>query len=131
MGLLFLILGMAIWGMTDRWSKAGFPPINIQTGQQGGSRRIPVAYRVDPAQRQAALEAYKHAVSEKMDVMRTAISMGWGDTELKRLDARLEELIGKDELKRLLDGEIPTGFDSSTSLDPQQEITRLRGAAQG
>jgi hypothetical protein len=123
----FGLIGIGLMVAIIKWSKAGFPGFNVQTGPPQ-SRRIPVAYRGDPEQQKAALEAYKHAVSEKMDVLRTAINMGWGDEELKRLDARLEQLIGQDELKRLLEGDIPAA-QGAQGMDAQQELSRLRGAA--
>jgi hypothetical protein len=125
---VFLGIGVmsAIISVAGRWSKAGFPGL---TPPSGSTRRIPVAYRMDPAQQQAALEAYKHAVSEKMDVLRTAINMGWGNDELKALDARLEQLIGADELRRLTEGEIPT-VSGAAGMDPAEEISRLRTPVQ-
>src|SRR4051812_16228857 len=119
-----LFLGIAILYLAVKWSKAGFPGFNRGDGSGSRARRVPVAYRMDPEQRKLALEAYKHAVSEKMDVMRTAIAMGWGDSELKALDERLEQLIGKDELKRLLDGDIPTA-DGAVGMDANVEAARL------
>jgi hypothetical protein len=125
MDLLFLFLGIALLTVGGKWAKAGFPGLPAESGP----RRIPAAYRVDPAERQAALEAYKHAVSEKMDVMRLAIEKGWGDDELQRLDARLEQLIGEDELKRLLNGELPQSPHHHEPLDPMDEVSRLSQAA--
>jgi hypothetical protein len=123
MEMFLLFLGIALLTVGGKWAKAGFP--GLQSGPSA-PRRIPVAYRVDPEQRKAALEAYKHAVSEKMDVMRTAIQMGWGDDELKRLDERLEQLIGKDDLKRLLDGELSSAPSGAQDMNPADEISRLR-----
>lgn len=127
MELFFLFLGIALLSVTGKWAKAGFPGLSRATA---APRRIPVAYRMDPEQRQATLEAYKHAVSEKMDVMRLAIQKGWGDDELQRLDARLEQLIGEEHLKRLIDGEFPSDLRGAEAMSPTDEITRLRGAVQ-
>lgn len=124
-----LFIGIALLIVASGWAKRGFP--GLAQGSAQRSKRVPVAYRVDPALHQAALDAYKHAVSEKMDVMRTAIQMGWGDDELKRLDARLEELIGKAELKRLIDGEIPLLDNGESRLDPIAELGRIRQTANG
>lgn len=121
------VLGLILLVLFWQWAKAGYPGFGKEDARR--PKRIPVAYRIDPAQRAAALEAYKHAISEKMDVMRLAIEKGWGDEELKRLDARLEELVGKDHLKRLLDGELPQQERGADSMDPVEEITRLRQPA--
>lgn len=119
--LLLLIFGI-------QWAKKGFPGIRFE-GKSNTPQHAAREPRMAPDVHKAALEAYKHAVSEKMDVMRAAIQMGWSDSELKRLDTRLEELIGKDELKRLLDGEVPQAINSEAELDPEAERIRLRSAA--
>jgi hypothetical protein len=123
-----LFLGIALLIFVSKWAKSGFPGLARPDGTGSRPRRVPVAYRLDPEQRKMALEAYKHAVSEKMDVMKTAIAMGWGDAELKALDERLEQLIGKDELKKLLDGEIPAAMGAA-DLDPAVEAARLHRTA--
>ncbi|MDQ3023957.1 MAG: hypothetical protein M3R04_06195 [bacterium] len=40
---------------------------------------------------------------EKLDVLRAAVTMGYTKDDLKDLDARLERLVGSDNLKSILD----------------------------
>ena len=60
-------------------------------------------------QQEKQLQMYERLVSEKLDVIKTAIAMDYGSNELAELDRRLEHLIGKDELAKLLKqgGELP------------------------
>ena len=60
------------------------------------------ADRVDAAQRSEALKTYERLAREKLDVIKTAVAMGYSENELAALDARLEKLIGEDKLKSLL-----------------------------
>jgi hypothetical protein len=128
MEAFFFFAGIGIMMALSRWSKSGFP--GLQNTSSSGKRRIPVAYRADPEQRKETLEAYKYAVAQKMAVMRAAIEQGWGDDELKRLDERLEQLIGKDDMQRLQNGELPANGRAAEGLDGDLEVARLRGAAQ-
>jgi hypothetical protein len=76
--------------------------------------------------RQKALDTYHAVVREKMDVIKTALAMGYTEDELTRLDARLESLIGKQQLEDLLKGNAPmtSAEMEAISLTREKEIVR-------
>ena len=59
------------------------------------------------------LRSRERILVERMDVLKTAIAMGFDRSQLDELDLRLEKLIGGDRLEALLDGR-----DSAPSLAP-------------
>ncbi len=64
----------------------------------------------DSAKRRERSEArrmYERLALEKLDVIKTAVAMGYAQSDLKELDARLERLIGAEQLAQLLDPKIP------------------------
>ena len=75
-----------------------------------------------------ALEVYKELAKEKLEVIKTALAMGYSDAEIAQLDARLENLIGKDKLVELLKGGSAESIASADLVDTQleREIERLR-----
>ena len=77
-----------------------------------------------------ALDAYKELAREKLEVIKTALAMGYKDDEIEKLDARLENLIGRDKLEQILRGQDPATLASVDLLDTQldHEITRLKQA---
>ena len=79
---------------------------------------------------QKALETYERLAKEKLDVIKTALAMGYGDKELADLDARLEKLVGKERLDEILRGASPEAIASADLLDTQleRETQRLRAA---
>jgi hypothetical protein len=69
-----------------------------------------VAILVDPLKRRMAMDErrearklYERIATEKLDVMKTAIAMGYGHDDLRELDQRLQKLIGADEVAKLLE----------------------------
>jgi hypothetical protein len=85
-------------------------------------------YKLKKAERDAARQTYERLVQEKLDVMRTALSMGMDKDALAELDARLEKLIGQGKLERLLDEEIsvPEPAAELRDSDLEAELERLR-----
>lgn len=57
------------------------------------------------ADKAAALAAYQSLVKDKLDVLKTALAMGYDEHELSALDERLERLIGKEQLARIAAGQ--------------------------
>jgi hypothetical protein len=53
-------------------------------------------------EREAARKMYERIVREKLDVMKTAITMGYQTNDLVDLDSRLEKLIGSEQLRSIL-----------------------------
>jgi len=84
--------------------------------------------RMRQGERKEARKLYERLAQEKLDIIKTAVTMGYDDQELKQLDARLEQLVGPDKLTQLLD-ETPTVQLQEADLlddDLQAEITRLQ-----
>jgi hypothetical protein len=75
-----------------------------------------------------ALATYERLAREKLEVIKTALAMGYSDVEIEKLDARLEKLIGKDKLEGILRGSSAEAVASADLLDTQldREIARLK-----
>ena len=85
------------------------------------------AQRLQTQERAEARALYERLVKEKLEVIKTAITMGYGRDDLKDLDARLEELIGKEKIDKLVE-DAPTVPQVDADLldaDLQAEIDRL------
>ena len=78
-------------------------------------------------ERRAARETFEKLINEKLDVIKLAVSMGYEQQELKALDRRLEEIVGKDQLAAMLneDIKVPTLTVDLMDDDLQAEIDRL------
>jgi hypothetical protein len=124
LGIFLILLGIGAMVAIIRWSGWVFHPRRISAGiwPQG---RLGAATQDE---RFKALEAYRQLASEKLDVIKTAIAMGYNEQELKRLDARLEQLIGAEAVQQLVHGEapLPSGDLQRTSLE-----TELRSIREG
>ena len=57
---------------------------------------------------QRAIESYERIIVERMDVIKTAIAVGFDSDQLDALDSRLEKLIGRERLQGLLDEHGPS-----------------------
>ena len=82
--------------------------------------------QVGSPDRQKALAVYENLCREKLEVIKTALAMGYSQEDLARLDARLERLIGKEQLDKLARGEVPTPSAdlSNTSLSSETALLR-------
>lgn len=58
-------------------------------------------------ERERARATYEKLMLEKLDVIKTAVAMGMQDEELAELDRRLEELVGAESMRSLLQGSTP------------------------
>jgi hypothetical protein len=75
----------------------------------------------------AALKTYEKLAQEKIDVLRRAIDMGWDDARLSALDARLEQLVGRDEVTRIVEnGRLPSADLAKLPRTPTEELDRIR-----
>lgn len=61
--------------------------------------------RIRAADRAEARALYERVTRDKLEVIKTALAMGYTRQDLQDLDARLEELIGSDKLHNLLEGD--------------------------
>jgi len=79
-------------------------------------------------ERVEARKAYQRLVEEKLDVMKTAIAMGYREAELRELDARLEKLVGTEKLKELLEEQpgVPVPDAELSDTDLAGELARTR-----
>lgn len=77
-------------------------------------------------ERAEARKVYEALVKEKLDVMKTAITMGYSERELAKLDLRLEKLIGKDKLDKIAAGETPLADKDLLDTDLESELRRMR-----
>jgi hypothetical protein len=104
------------------------------SGHQGEStaQALVEIERLKRAERAEARKLYERLVQEKLDVIKTAVAMGHDESNLRILDERLEQLIGRDKLENLL-AEEPRVPEVSADLmddDLQAEVDRLaRGKA--
>lgn len=89
-------------------------------------RRGQAPRRVSAAERKQALEVYERLVQEKLDVLRTALAMGYGHDDLSRLDSRLERLIGKDQLEQLAAGYVPLPSAELSHVNLTDEVRKLK-----
>jgi hypothetical protein len=63
----------------------------------------PMTVRMKRAEREKARKMYQDIVMAKLDVMKTAITMGHSKSDLAELDERLERLVGADRMQHLLE----------------------------
>ena len=59
------------------------------------------------AERERARRLFERMMQEKLDVIKTAVAMGFSRDDLSFLDQRLEQLIGAEQMQSLLDPRIP------------------------
>jgi hypothetical protein len=73
---------------------------------------------------------YERLAREKLDVLRTAITMGYKEDQLAELDARLERLVGADKLEGLLADKPQTPPIKAVlaQADLETEMERIRQA---
>lgn len=67
----------------------------------------PMKALIKRRERAESRKLYERIVMEKLDVMKTAIAMGFSQEDLNDLDSRLEKLVGSARLRSLLDAEDP------------------------
>jgi hypothetical protein len=125
MELISIGLMVAIIIVASAWSKAFLHNRGLQ--QSGHSSAAPSPQQANPVTAKA-LETYERLAKEKLEVIKTALAMGYSDMEIAKLDARLENLIGKDKLEQLLHGGGAAAAASADLVDTQldREIERLR-----
>lgn len=58
--------------------------------------------RIRAGEREKARQTFERLASEKLDLLKTGINMGYREQELRELDLRLEQIIGSEDLRRLI-----------------------------
>jgi hypothetical protein len=140
MGFIEIAIGVAIMMLAGGIVKYWIPHAVGQTGgrrrQAGGpavAQPSSTKQNMLPPQVTAkALETYERLAKEKFEVIKTALTMGYNDADLEKLDARLEKLVGKDAFASILSGSKPEALASADLMDTEldREIDRLRSMRQ-
>jgi hypothetical protein len=88
--------------------------------------------RIKQQERAESRRLFERLAQEKLEVIKTALTMGYGDLELKKLDERLEQLVGPDKLTQLLKEEPKVDLKEVDLMDAdlQAEIERLQQKGQ-
>jgi hypothetical protein len=86
-------------------------------------------------ERAEARKIYERLMHHKLEVVETALAMGYTQTELQQLDVRLAALVGADKMRSLLDkdGLAPALRSQDLTGDAalEAEIRQLRKQRQG
>jgi hypothetical protein len=88
----------------------------------------PIKQRLKQAERREARQIYERLALEKLDVLKTAIAMGYQKGDIADLDARLEKLLGSDKLKTLLESspKAPLASSELQMIELGAELERQR-----
>jgi ABC-type multidrug transport system fused ATPase/permease subunit len=91
----------------------------------------PMKIRARQQDQREARQSYERIVREKLEVMKTAIAIGYSQSEMAELDRRLEQLIGADRIAGLLHDQPKTPAITQELLDADfqtemQKIAKLR-----
>jgi hypothetical protein len=103
----------------------GWPAVLILVQQIRGQ----VNERQRRRERAAARRMYERVIHHKLEVIETALAMGYAQDDVRRLDSRLESLIGTDMLRTLLDSKtpgIPVTGELPSDDDLGREIREMR-----
>jgi len=119
-GFIDVAIGIAIIILASGLARSLFPRLGRMAVRPPQQQANPAAAK--------ALETYERLAREKLEVIKTALTMGYSDDDLKRLDERLEKLIGKDKLAQIMRGDGPGAMADADLLDTQldHELERLK-----
>lgn len=131
MGFVEIGLMIAIIILATTFSKyllGGSAHRRHQHAATPGPEGNPEVARLHYKERAEARELYERLVREKLTVIRDAIAMGYSEIELSKLDKRLAELIGEEELKKLItqSPETPVASADLMDADLMKEVDNLR-----
>jgi len=129
MGLIFGTINNFIrrkYGGEDKHSRRRARGRNGQVGE--ASSALLEIEQMKQQERAEARKLYERLAQEKLEVIKTALSMGYADLELKKLDERLERLVGPDKLTQLLEENPKVDLRQVDLMDDdlQAEIERLQ-----
>lgn len=85
----------------------------------------PINARVKADEREKLRKMYERLALEKLDVIKTAVAMGYQRSDLQELDARLEEVIGSEAMQSLLDSK--PSIHAKGTPKVQVSITKGKG----
>ena len=81
--------------------------------------------RIKARDRAEARAMVERLAEKRLEVIKDAITMGYGDAQLDRLDARLEKLVGPEKLQELLN-ETGEAHLLDADLPPEGEAGRSK-----
>jgi len=122
--IVFLSL---IFGLINNIVRRRYQALGAAKGSKETAALLEIE-KMRQAERDRARETYERLAKEKLEVIQTALTMGYQQTELDALDTRLEKLIGAEQLTSLLDKEVPEAPQVSADLmdaELAQEVERL------
>ncbi len=128
--MLFLMLESlfdpsVVWVLIPLTALA-IPIVAILSGRRGA--------QLNHRAREESRKLYERIVLEKLDVMKTAIAMGYSTEDLSDLDARLEKLVGSEKLKSLLNSEDPKPpqvDDDLLQVELEEELRQAKKNSSG
>jgi hypothetical protein len=117
-------LGVGAYFLADKMQKRWWAEV-LKPFQKSTVADVEELRLKDKAEARAA---YERVVLAKLEVMKTAITMGYDDAELKALDQRLEGLIGADKVAGLVDPIATQVLPTADLLDAdlQHETLKIR-----
>lgn len=126
---IMLGVGLGIGFFVSRYKRRFLLGIFKDAAQAKPDKDVEIE-RIRAKDRAEARELYERIVREKLDVIKTALAMGYNQQEIDQLDTRLEKLVGSDKLKAILDGQAaPTPDGELLDADLSQELNALKEAA--
>jgi len=79
----------------------------------------PINVLIANRERERRRQLLRDIISEKLEVIRTAITMGYQEDEIEKLDARLEKILGGEQLQELI-----SQVDLGSNLEEPEEPAR-------
>ena len=126
----FLAVGLGVGFLATRLKRRFLLGVFKDAAQAKPDKDVEIE-RIRAKDRAEGREMYERVVREKLDVIKTALAMGYTQHEIQQLDQRLEQLIGSDKLQSLLDGRAaPTPSCELLDADLSQELQAIKQAAQ-
>jgi len=126
--LSLLALAGGIGFFVSRYHRRYLIRILKDAGSVGPNPEVEIE-RIRAKDRAESRALYERVVRDKLDVIKTALTMGYDKQDLKQLDERLEQLIGMEQLTALLkDTPAPLSPPEQQLLDTDlgREIENLR-----
>ena len=115
-GLMPLIGGFAMWMKHRRWETMreyirlearGGAPVQAHGVSAPDGKTLIELEKLRNADREKSRALFERLALQKLDIIKTGVAMGYKESDLDALDARLEKVIGADKLNALL-GELPS-----------------------
>jgi hypothetical protein len=76
----------------------------------------PFTTKIKADEREKMRKMFERITLEKLDVIKTAVAMGYQRSDLQELDSRLEEVIGSSAMRELLEGKTKSTSSGSGGI---------------